>query len=177
VGITDVGTEFDVYARPDSTLVTVLEGRVAIAVDPNMAALERSLSSGHEGEAAERLWLSAHESGAPATQYAPIEVAAGQQVRVENGLWPPTYLPVDAQRATAWLRRQIVFENEPLEKVATEFNRYAATPIEIDSPALRTLAVSGVFAADDTESFIAFLRSLDGVRVEVTPARIRVSRK
>jgi ferric-dicitrate binding protein FerR (iron transport regulator) len=37
--------------------------------------------------------------------------------------------------------------------------------------------VSGVFAADDTDSFIDFLRSLDGVQVEVTSARIRVSRK
>ena len=109
--------------------------------------------------------------------YAPIEVAAGQQLRVDNGSWPPTYTPVDTQRATAWLRRQIVFENEPLEAVAAEFNRYATTPIEIDSPALRTLAVSGVFAADDTESFIAFLRSLEGVQVDVSPTRIRVSRK
>jgi transmembrane sensor len=104
-------------------------------------------------------------------------VAAGQQVRVENGAWPPTVTRVDAQRATAWLRRQIVFENEPLEQVAAEFNRYGATPIDIDSPGLRSLAVSGVFAADDTESFIAFLRSLDGVRVDVTAARIRVYRK
>jgi transmembrane sensor len=151
VGITDVGTEFDVYARPDSTVVTVLEGLVAVAAEP--------------------------QGSAPPPPYAPVEVAAGQQVRVDNGSWPPTYTPVDTQRATAWLRRQIVFENEPLEQVATEFNRYTAIPIEIDSPALRTLAVSGVFAADDTESFIAFLRSLDGVKVEVTPTKIRVSHK
>jgi transmembrane sensor len=166
VGITDVGTEFDVYARPDSTVVTVLEGRVAVAVDPRLEALK-----GRGGVALEP------QASGPPPAYAPVEVGAGEQVRVDNGSWPPTYTPVDTQRATAWLRRQIVFENEPLEQVAAEFNRYTATPIEIDSPALRTLAVSGVFAADDTESFIAFLRSLDGVRVEVTPTRIRVSRK
>jgi transmembrane sensor len=164
VRITDIGTEFDVYARPDSTVVTVLEGRVAVAVDPRAAVLEHRRGSGHEGNE-------------PPSRYAPVEVAAGQQVRVDKGSWPPTYIPVDTQRATAWLRRQIVFQNEPLERVAAEFNRYSATPIEIDSPALRTLAVSGVFAADDTESLIAFLRSLDGVRVEVTATRIRVSRK
>ena len=151
LGITDVGTVFDVLARVDSTVVTVLEGRVAVAVEPN--------------------------KGAPPPAYASVEVAAGQQVRVDNDSWPPIYTPVDVQQATAWLRRQIVFENEPLERVAAEFSRYAATPIEIDSPELRTLAVSGVFAADDTESFIDFLRSLDGVHVEVTPTHIRVSRK
>jgi transmembrane sensor len=57
----------------------------------------------------------------------------------------------------------------------TEFNRYGATPIEIDTPALRALVISGSFSADDTESFVAFLRSLDGVRVEVTANRIRVT--
>ena len=156
LGITDVGTVFDVFAGLDSTVVTVLEGRVAVAVVPKLATPQK---------------------GAPAPAYPAIEVAAGQEVRVDNDSWPPTYTRVDTQRATAWLRRQIVFENEPLERVAAEFNRYAATPIEIDSAELRTLAVSGVFAADDTDSFIDFLRSLDGVQVEVTSARIRVSRK
>jgi hypothetical protein len=47
-------------------------------------------------------------------------------------------------------------------------------PIEIETPTLRTLRVSGVFAADDTDSFIVFLRSLEGVGVEVTSTRIRV---
>ena len=61
-----------------------------------------------------------------------------------------------------------MFEHEPLERVASEFNRYAAKPIEIATPALRKLEISGVFATDDTEAFIAFLRSLKGVRVEVT---------
>jgi transmembrane sensor len=158
VGITDVGTVFDVFARPDSTVVTVLEGLVAVEAQP-------------QGDGA------AGTQGGARSPYAPVEVAAGQQVRVDNGAWPPTYTRVDAQRATAWLRRQIVFENEPLEQVAAEFNRYGTTPIEIDSPGLRSLAVSGVFAADDTESFIAFLRSLDGVRVDVTSDRIRVYRK
>jgi ferric-dicitrate binding protein FerR (iron transport regulator) len=32
---------------------------------------------------------------------------------------------VDAHRSTAWLHRQIMFENEALERVASEFNRYA----------------------------------------------------
>ena len=40
--------------------------------------------------------------------------------------------------------------------------------------ALRNLQISGVFATDDTEAFIAFLRSLKGVRVEVTETQIRV---
>jgi transmembrane sensor len=68
-----------------------------------------------------------------------------------------------------------VFDHEPLEHVVAEYNRYTAKPIEIATPALRNLQISGVFATDDTEAFVAFLRSLKGVRVEVTETRIRVS--
>jgi ferric-dicitrate binding protein FerR (iron transport regulator) len=34
-------------------------------------------------------------------------------------------ISVDAQRTTAWLHREIVFDHEPLERVAAVFNRYA----------------------------------------------------
>ena len=104
-----------------------------------------------------------------------MQLSADQQIRVAEGEWPATPVAVDAQRATAWLHRQIVFDREPLERVAAEYNRYTQKPIEITTPALRNLQISGVFATDDPEAFIAFLRSLKGVRVEVTPTQIRVS--
>jgi len=46
--------------------------------------------------------------------------------------------------------------------------------VEIDDAELRSLPVSGMFDAGDTESFVAFLESLPGVRVERGPKRIRV---
>jgi ferric-dicitrate binding protein FerR (iron transport regulator) len=42
---------------------------------------------------------------------------------------------------------------------------------------LRDLEISGVFSVDDSEAFIAFLRSLEGVQVDVTDTRILVSQK
>jgi transmembrane sensor len=158
VEITAVGTKFDVYVQRDSTVITVLEGRVAVSDTSKRVA-----------------GIGSESNQTP--QSKPVAVSAGQQIRVTEGVWPPTSSAVDAQRATAWLRRQIVFEHEPLAVVATEFNRYTKTPVEIETPALRSLEVSGVFTADDTESFVAFLRSLDGVQVEVTDTRIQVSRK
>jgi len=95
---------------------------------------------------------------------------------VTERAWPATPVAIDAESATAWLRREIVFDHEPLERVAAEYNRYTSKPIEIATPALRNLQISGVFATDDTEAFIAFLRSLKHVRVEVTQTQIRVSR-
>lgn len=144
--IVDVGTQFDVRLQNEATLVTVVEGRVAVALRSN--------------------------PGTP-----PIELGANQQIDVTEATWPVTPMLVDAQRTTAWLHRQITFEHEPMSRVALEFNRYSDKPIEIVSPSLQNLEISGVFAIDDTQAFIAFLRSLEGVRVEVTPTRIRVSRR
>src|SRR5215469_1592525 len=149
----DLGTKFDVRLKDESTLVTVVEGRIAVGL------------------------AASADSGSPNQGYTPqlVQVNAGQQITVTDGQWPPAPVAVDSQRTTAWLHRQIMFENEPLERVASEFNRYAQKPIEIATPALRNLKVSGVFATDNTSAFIAFLRSLKGVQVEVTATRIRVS--
>jgi transmembrane sensor len=138
-------------------VVTVVEGRVTVGPSPMSEKLGPHSSQNHSPRF--------------------VQLGADQQIRVAEGEWPATPASVDAQRATAWLRRQIVFDEEPLERVAAEFNRYAPKPIEIATPALQNLQISGVFATDDTEAFIAFLRSLKGVRVEVTPTRIRVSRE
>ncbi len=79
------------------------------------------------------------------------------------------------RETVAWVQRQIVFEERPLSEVADEFNRYGGTPIEISSEKIRSLPISGVFNAYDTESFLAFLSRLDDVAVSKTKGRIEVS--
>ena len=153
--VVDIGTRFDVRLERDTTTVTVIDGRVAV----------RPASQGDDA--------GVRFSRKPSV--GSVELIANQQIRVAAGAWPAGPITVDAHRTTAWLYRQIMFEREPLEIVAGEFNRYTTKPIEITSPALRHLEISGVFETDDTEAFIAFLRSLDGVRVEVTAKQIRVS--
>jgi len=143
-----VGTRFDVRLDGASTVVTVAEGRVTVA--PSARS----------------------EGGVPLPD---IQLGPDEQVTVAAGAWPAEPVPVDAQGSTAWLHRQIAFDHEPLERVASEFNRYSPKPIEIATPALRKLEISGLFATDDTEAFVAFLRSLQHVRVEVTATRIIVS--
>jgi transmembrane sensor len=144
--VTDLGTKFDVRLEQGSTVVTVVEGRVTVG--PTKSSQIHS----------SRL----------------IELSADQQIRVAEGQWPASRIAVDAGRTTAWLQGQIVFDHEPLQRVAAEYNRYTSKRIEIVTPALRNLQISGVFATDDPEAFIAFLRSLKGVRVEVTETLIRV---
>jgi transmembrane sensor len=154
--VVDIGTQFDVRVEQHSTVVTVVEGRVEVGSSPMLDKFGTSSPQ------------------PPPRRF--VELAAGQQVSVTEGEGPTTPVAVDAQSATAWLHRQIVFDHEPLERVAAEYNRYTAKPIEIATPALRKMQISGVFATDDPDAFVAFLRSLQGVRVEVTPTRISVSR-
>jgi transmembrane sensor len=143
-----VGTQFDVRLEAAATVVTVTEGRVRVAAAAPAA-----------GDA----------------RLPDIQLGPNQQVTVAPDAWPAKPVAVDAQRSTAWLHRQITFEHEPLEKVAGEFNRYSTRPIEIATPALRKLEISGQFSTDDTDAFIAFLRTLKHVRVDVTGTRIVVS--
>jgi transmembrane sensor len=146
----DVGTQFDVRVEPEVVMITVVEGRVAVG--PRSAASDAS-STG---------WATF------------VDLTANQQLRVAQ--WPPGEpVAADAHGTTSWMRRQITFEHEPLSSVAKEFNRYASKPIVIVTPALGNQEISGVFAIDDTDEFVAFLRSLKGVRVQVTDSRILVS--
>jgi transmembrane sensor len=145
--ILDMGTEFDVRLEQGSTVVTVLQGRVSVEL--------KNLK--------------------PNDAVRSIELTSNQQLRVAQGEWPAIPVAVDAERTTAWLHRQIAFDHEPLGRVAAEYNRYTSKPIEIATPGLKALRISGVFATDDTEAFIAFLRTLKGVRVEVTATQILVS--
>jgi transmembrane sensor len=150
-----LGTNFDVRLEHDSSVVTVVEGRVAVGLAPMLEKPGTNPSQNYPARF--------------------VQLRADQQIRVAEREWPATPVAVDAQQSTAWMHRQIVFDHEPLERVAAEFNRYAPKPIEIATPELRSLQISGVFATDDTEAFIAFLRTLKGVRVEVTATHIRVS--
>jgi len=106
----------------------------------------------------------------------PVTVEAGTQVRVADGQPPDSVTRADVERLTAWLHRQIVFERQPLAVVATEFNRYTALPIEIETPELRRLLVTGIFSVDDTQTFLDFLHTFQGVTIQTTPTRVRVFR-
>jgi transmembrane sensor len=141
--IVAVGTEFDVYRMADTTRVTVIQGKVTVAVN---AAPQRKLY-----------------------------VAADQEAQIIDGVLPTAASPAHRRETTAWLDKKVVFERRPLGEVADEFNRYNAIPIVIDDPDLRRLVISGSFDAADADSFVAFLRSLNGVRVERQPTDFKVS--
>ena len=150
-----VGTPFDVYKKSSATVVTVVEGRVAVSSSPPS-----------EGEPV--------APGLTPETGSSFLLAAGEQL---------TVTPESAQRAaspnisgaTAWTRAEIVFDAATLSDVAEEFNRYNERQLIIEDPDLLSFHISGTFSSTDPESLIRFLRQRPGVQVTETGDQIRVS--
>jgi transmembrane sensor len=164
-----VGTQFDVYRKADGTIVTVVEGRVAILNE------RHPFRPKHEGEQGLR-------DPAPGTEVADfaqregddaILLTAGEQITVSPKTARKALHP-NLAGATSWTQRQLVFDSASFSDVAEEFNRYNERKLVIDPAALGTLHISGVFSSTDAGSLIRFLRDRPGVRVTETPTEIRV---
>jgi len=150
-GVIAVGTQFDVYCKTAAVEITVIRGKIAVFTGVPS-------------------WLRAAGNVPAEVQ----RVVAGYRVRIDHAGISAQPVPADVNQTLAWVEHKIVFEHRPLGEVAAEFNRYGSIPVEIDDAELRALPVSGMFDAGDTESFIAFLETLPGAKVERTPKRIRV---
>lgn len=149
-----VGTQFDVFRRAEGTVVTVVDGKVAVfdGVTPPPAINALIPTDA-------------------------LHLIAGEQVRLDGKTKTPTVSIANLRETVAWVQRQIIFEQRPLQEVAQEFNRYGSVSIEINDEGIRNLPITGVFNAYDTESFIAFLQRLDGVAVAETNGQIAVTRQ
>ena len=155
----DIGTSFDVFRKNTGTVVTVVEGQVAIWKTDQLAA---TLGA----SAPVRL------QGQPLT-----DLHAGQQATISpNGTVRAADAP-SVRRATAWTKQEIIFEEEPVTDVVVEFNRYNAVQIRVDDPQVAKLAISGVFHTYDMESFVAFLNSLPGIEATREADTVVVNRR
>lgn len=150
-----VGTRFNIYRQAAQTTLTVLEGKVEVK------------PVGHSPEA--------DTADLPAL---PRAVVAGEQfVAASSGVVAAR--PVaNAERAAAWTARRVIFDNEPLSKVLTEFNRYNSRSLVVGDPDLAQRKVSGVFKVHDVDVLLAFLENEQDIRlvrqgdvVRIEPAR------
>ena len=151
-----VGTQFDVYKRSTSTVVTVIEGRIAVAFDAKAPPLAQMTAQEAMGSA----------------RY----VDAGEQLVVTaSSMTIPK--PANIVAATAWKSRNLVFDAASLTDVAVEFNRYNKRQLVILSPQLQNLHVSGVFSSADPALLLRFLRAQSDLVVEEADEEIRVWKK
>jgi transmembrane sensor len=151
-----VGTQFDVYRKRSGTVVTVLEGRVAVA-ESNLAVpvLNRDLPA-----------------------QAPIFLVAGQQVTLptnDSAKEEPKPRRADVAAATAWVQKRLIFEETPLVEVAEEFNRYSTRRLVIADRELRSMGISGVYSSTDPDSLLGFLRAQPNIQLSETDKEVRVA--
>ena len=102
---------------------------------------------------------------------------AEQQPRVINpqqlatttprGVEVVTLPPDEVERRMAWTRGELRFDHTPLEEVVDEFNRYNREQLRILDPAIRKLAVGGVYSATDPEAFANLNEHTHGVHFKV----------
>lgn len=140
--ISAVGTEFNVRSRGDATVVTVVEGAIAVSTKSSNTAKSQSRSA------------AADDSHASLD---PVLVTVGQQARVEGASGEVAVTETSIAEATAWRERRLIFESKPLSSVVEEFNLYNGSTIVIGDSALSSIEVSGAFNANDRQSFILFL--------------------
>ncbi|MFT3789756.1 MAG: FecR domain-containing protein [Rudaea sp.] len=158
-----VGTQFDVQRHDGSTIVTVIEGRVAVTSPgsdfsrvlwPN-SSVDPSVLAG----------------GMPADL---LLIGAGEQAIVtpQSAVKPKH---ADIVTATAWVQQKLVFEATPLSEVVDQFNRYSARHLVVDDPRLATLGISGVYSSTDPGSLLLFLRSQPGIRIVESEQTVRIT--
>jgi transmembrane sensor len=160
-----VGTQFDVYRKPRGTVVTVLEGRVAIQG-------ELTGGDGRNARGRTPTPVSLSPDAAGSTE---VVLNAGGQVVVTGAAIRETERP-NVTGAIAWRQRQLVFESAPLAEVAEEFNRYNTRQLVIQDRELDDFFISGVFSSTDPASLIRFLRDRPEVHVTETSSEIQVTK-
>ena len=138
-----IGTAFGVEHHFDSVIVTVEEGRVAVA----QAAMEPSPSTALVPRATE------------------ISLQADQQVIVPQVGSIGRVRKVDSRREFAWADGHLIFDHDSVAEVVRQFNRFNHVQIKVLDPQLATRPISAVFNVSDPEAFVTFLESVANIRV------------
>jgi transmembrane sensor len=149
-----VGTEFDVYRKVSGTVVTVIEGRVAVVATS-------------ESQTANR------QRGSVPPAIATRMVSAGEQMTVQANA-ATRVATLDVSNAVNWTQGRLVFASTPLREVADEFNRYNERQIVIADAALESFEIDGIFSSTNANTLVQFLRRRPDIEVVETDERIVV---
>jgi transmembrane sensor len=77
-----------------------------------------------------------------------------------------TVAPAQIAERLAWLNPRVEFSGAPLSEVVTVLNRYNATRFTLGDPVLAGVPLSGLFRADDPETFTRLLETGFGITSE-----------
>ncbi len=157
-----MGTQFDVNLLDAETIVTVIQGKVAVA--------RQRPAFGGTSDPLPRMPLRT------ASALSTVFLTAGEQLTVSpTRRMRPVRTNVTA--AIAWVHHKLIFASTALRDVVQEFNRYNARQLVIASPSLETFRIDGVFSSTNPRSLIDFLRQYPGIQVTETGDNVVISQR
>lgn len=161
VTVLAIGTQFDVYRKRSGTVVTVVEGSVAVVPQEGLG------SARPEG------------AGSSGLSRRAVVVSAGQQTVIGSA---PTgerasTTVVNVAQVIGWTEQRLEFSGTPLVEVAEEFNRYNHRQLILKSAELEDIRISGTFSSSNPAALVSFLRMQAGVQVSELSNEIIVSRQ
>ena len=133
--VTALGTAFDVRIDQGELRVVLVEGKVRVQAAKAAAAM----------------------TSEPSRPMATDMSAGSELVARDDTEW--RLAPTNVNRETSWLKGQLVFDNQPLNEVVEEVNRYSTRKIVIADAALERRHVSGNFAPGDVHGFAMILQA------------------
>jgi transmembrane sensor len=152
-----VGTEFNVDLRHSGVTVSVLEGLVKVS------ATDAQGKAASVGSTASDAWGRVAVAKGEALEFR----AQGRRLQEEKA---------DLKRIDAWRARRLEFSDTPLQEAVEEFNRYSTTHIEVATPELQSVRVSGIFRIGDVAGFLYSLEQVLGVQARESANQVILTR-
>jgi len=153
-----VGTQFDVNRTHGGTVVTVLEGRIAVSNALAPTGAGGVLQPGDKTVVPPMVRL----------------IGAGERITVARSRASVQKL-ADPSVATAWTQRKLIFDGAPLSEVVEEFNRYNQQQIVLTSDELARVRISASFSSVDSRRLVQFLQERFDASVDASATDLRIS--
>ncbi len=136
------GTVFSVFDSGEQTIVTVVEGQVALA-------------GGHS---------TGTETGNSGKFQADITLSANEQIALESSQDKSRLISVSANTLVSWRDRKLIYREEPLINVLRDVNRYYDTEIVIGDESLADQKLFGVIVTNDFDKTLRALEEALGLK-------------
>ena len=140
-----LGTKFNIIRWQGKSVVTVMEGSVAVA------------SVGEQNPPMNVLL---------STDKLEVELAPNEQIVLSREALGATPKRVDAAATQAWRERKLVYNGESLTQVLADISRYFPGNIKIGDADLKNLEVIAVLDIQDKQSMLAVLEDAFALRAE-----------
>lgn len=151
-----LGTSFVVRRDETQTAVTLVEGTVTVTQDESTAQARLKPSLRETQAASQAFTLKPGQK---------LTFLAGQ-ARLDT---------TSAEKAVAWRRGEIIFDDTPLSAAAAELNRYSKDKLVIEQPTAQAMLVTGLFQTGDSLSFAHAVAESFGLTVQEKNDEIVVS--